>query len=324
MVAITQQFGKDVVVGMYDVSWDSAQYDPTPDVASKIFGKIKKPETGVHYQTTTLIGMDELQETSELEGYSFRSPTEGWTVYARPFDFTDAQSFSSNLYEDVAMIKELGKSLAATWGGAKKTTVQKFYASFFNNGGLTAGYSRFNGSIGQVTDSSGDLLYDGYPLFNLSTNARSSKKGGTYYNAVALDISQANAKTMYNLFYDTNAYDDNDERIPNKPDALLYPPALHFDVDIILNSTLVPGNNNNDKNVLQAIVTPEPWEFLTDTDAYGFIRKQKGFFGCTWKEQAFNFFVDETGRQICFTTEMRLLGNCKNWRHVVWSNASTS
>jgi hypothetical protein len=324
MVAITAQFAKGMVLDMYKYSMEAEQYDPTPEQSDKIFRKIDKPG-GAYYQSTSVIGMDELQETSELEGFTFRSPTEGYTVLARPFDFTDAVSFSKNAVSDCAKMKDLGKQTSKTWGGAKKTTKEKFYASFFNNGGLTAGYSRFNGSVvGVITDASGNLCYDSIEAFNLSNNTRSSKKGGTYYNSAAISLSHSNAITLYNLYTDTNAYDENDERISNIPDYIWYPPALRFTADTILQSTLIPNSMNNDKNVLQSIVEPLMWSFLTDTDAWGYGKKLKGWFGCMWQDLVYDFFEDKTGRQICYTAEMRLLGGMDNWRFTSAANVSAS
>ena len=81
----------------------------------------------------------------------------------------------------------------------------------FNNGGALSGDWVLNGTHTNNTDSSGNLMYDSKPLFNLTGNTRSTKSGGTYYNSVAsLSLTPANFETVYNLHTATN---NRDERI---------------------------------------------------------------------------------------------------------------
>ena len=324
MPGITAQYAKGMVDDMYDYAWEAEGYDKTKTEASDLFQETKKPD-GAYYQTTSIIGADKLRKTAETEGYQFRSPVEGFTVLARPFDYTDGRAFTYDAIKDHAKIKNILKEDAAQWGGSKKTTIESFYTDFFNKGGYTAGNEIFNGSVpGVITDASSDVCYDSKPFFNLTGNTRSSKKGATYYNGETLSLSTPNAETLYQLMTVTNAYDENDTKISLRPDIMYVHPSLEFTARRILESTLIPGNNNNDKNVLNAIVRLVVLPHLTTATQWGYGCSKKGLRKIAWQDLTMDFFDDKLNRQWCSVCEMRMLGVVQNWRFWTSSNAPTA
>ncbi len=324
MPALTMQFAKTSIDDMYEVIWDAEAYDKLKPVASELFADVKKPD-GAYYQTTSLIGMGKLKATSETDGYQFGSPVEGYTVLAKPKDYTDGIDFTYDSIKDNAKIGNILKETAAGWGGSKKQTIEQFYTDFFNYGGYLAGKDIFNGTVnGVVTDASGDLGYDSYPFFALSGNNHVSKKNGTYYNADTLSLTAANAETAFNLMSVTNSYDEKDEKITLKPDIMWYHPSLEFAVRRILESTSVPGKTDNDKNVLQSIVEPVCLPLLNTSIMWGYGVRKKGLRKIMWQDMTVDFYDDKDNRCWKAVCEMRLLGCMNNWRFWTANNAPTA
>jgi len=323
-IGLTQNFTKGMIDENYGYMWDAENYDLTPEPWRDIM-EVKK-ESREYFQTTSVVGLGTMRETAESEGFSPRTPTEGYTVYSRMFTFTDMIEVSKNTVNYHQKIKDITKEQARIWGGSLKTTRNTFFATFFNEGGKTAGHRYFNGTpeSGAVTDSSGDVLYDAEPLFNLSNNTRSSKGGGTYYNGHALEATADNFETILNLAQGTNNRDENDEVISIRMNYVLYPQQLEFTIRRLLESVNIPGSDDNDTNVLNNYVQPVRWDFLTDTDAYFFGCKKKGVYALMGLEPKLNFFEDERNRTYCATIEWSI-GCCfHNWRFFTGSKFSTS
>jgi len=253
---------------------------------------------------------------------------EGFTVVCKARTFSDSYWMTMEFVEDTPpeKIANILRTYATTWGEGVVSTKEAFAAKFFNFGGFTAGNDCFNNSItGVVSDPTGNLIYDGKPFFALTGNNHPAKNGSTYYNSLgALALSTANLQTAYNLMTVTNNRNERGEIVSIYPDTLLIPPSLRFTAKTILESELLPGVANNDKNVVQNLVQPIEWQYLTDTDGWFLGAKQKGLKFYERKSPVIDFYQDEKDKKFYATIDTRFGAVVENWRFWVASAISTS
>lgn len=256
---------------MYEVAREAYKIKETE--YDKIY-HVNKNVTGAGNKTTQLLGADKLREkTVQGQGFQFRSPVQGWQTLVCYKTFFDAVKFDKEEVEDNVRSGKIGQTLkdyAATWGDAYRVSKEEFAASFFMYGGLTSGDDIFNGSWGDNVDSSGDLLYDSKPFFNLAGNLRTTKGGSTYYNAVVSSaLTEENFGTLYDLMSVTNAYSETGVKEQNKPDTLLTEEGADFrGACKILESEKLPGGDLNDINPWKKAVyatKPMSWAYLDPT-----------------------------------------------------------
>lgn len=256
---------------MYEVARDAYKIKDTE--FDKIYA-VDRKASGAGDKKTQLLGADRLTEKEvQGQGFVFRSPVQGWTSYVCYKTFYDAVKFDKEEVEDNVRNGQIGQTLkdyAGTWGDAYRISKEEFAAAFFMYGGLTSGDPIFNGSWGNNTDSSGDLLYDSKPWFNLSGNLRTTKAGLTYYNAVTTSaLNATNFGTLYDLMSVTNAYSEHGVKIQNKPDTLLTEEGANFRAACqILESEKLPGGELNDINPWKKAVyatKPMSWAYLDPT-----------------------------------------------------------
>lgn len=318
---ITGDFVKGMIKDGYGYMLE--KYDALEEVWPLLYNE--KEIDGDFWQETVLVNSGNWTRTSETEGYKPQPIIEGWTVYGCIFDYTQAISFSNRVMSDHQKIKNLIKETSGGWGQTAKEKREEFYALPFNYGGLNAGHWIFNGTPEShaVTDSSGDLCYDGFEFFNLVGDERSSKGGGTYYNGHALDLTPDNLKTIRLRGQSNNNRRENDTVIKLLLDTLLLPAALEDTGNEILNSTLVPYLTTNTSNVLQGKLNPITWQYLTDTNAF-FVGKAKtdGLLALKRQEPIIDIFQDKKNRCWWATAEMRIGMMMKNWR--MWNGSNFS
>ena len=307
---------------MYEAARES--YVEEPVMYSEIYYQPKSRIYGGGDKKTQILGAGELDEhTTEDQDIQFESPVQGWQFYVKYKTFSKGVSFSKNAVEDTVKLGNMLKDYADTWGRSVRVTKETFAARPFNRGGYTDGDDVFNGTWGNETDPQGDLAYDGFPLFNLTGNARSTKGGGTYYNAIAtLSLTPANFETLYNLATATNNTDERDRKIANRVDTLLTEEgADHFMAKRILKTTEgLPGGQLNDLNVYADIVQPKKWAYLT-SGAWFIGKAQHPDF--QWHERQkpeIRFFRREENRGYRATIDCRWGILIKNWR--VWHQAN--
>jgi len=261
---------------MYKFEREGVMEEPT--MYDKIYKVMSgKSVTGAGTKDTQQLSAGPLtMHTTEGQNINFKSPTQGWTTYAQYFTYSDGLVFSPEAIEDTIKLGNMLTDLANTWGIENRVAKETLAARVFNNGGTLLGDFVFNGSYTGETDPSGNLLYDGKPLFNLTGNTRTTKGGGTYYNSVASaypssgDILPSHIKTLYNLMTATNNRDEQDRVIRNKPDTILSRPGNdEIAIDEIVNSTKKAGSDFNDKNVWNAkFKNLYAWDYLTENAVY--------------------------------------------------------
>lgn len=244
---------KGIIEDRYDFLFEG--YDQAMSMIDTLF-EVKNPTEGSFAQRTTAIGMGKLQQKLvENTSVTYRRPAEAFTAYAVYYDYDDGLSLTKNEVEDfpTSKVRDLAKETIASWGRTLRTTEDDFAATAFTAGAFTAGFQTFKAIIPNViSQQAGGLAYDGFPLFNLSGNLRSSKGGGTYYNSIAASpLNVANYGTLDNLVFVTNAKDERDERVDTRKMGkvvLWFPPQLRDEAVQTIKSEYLPGGNNNDVN----------------------------------------------------------------------------
>ncbi len=298
-------------------------YDQKPTVYDQIFDV--QPSDAAYEQSTSVVGMGQLVEKPENEPIVYRQPLEGYTTYGINHTFSDGVEMSMETVEDHVKVENILRATAATWGQSVKNTRETWYANVFNYGGITAGKALFKNVISGVISQNADgLIYDGKPLFALSGNNHPSKGGGTYYNGLALALSQANLITAVQLMTATNNRNERDEIVSIRPDTLLVPPALEQTARVILNSTLLPGSANNDVNVMAGALKLVVWDYLSDTDAWFVLKAKSGLVAQNRKEPVIDFYQDEDTKSFKANIVARWGHRIDNWRFVVGSQFATS
>ena len=248
-----------------------------------------------------------------------------WQFLVKYHTYADGIALSKEAIEDTTKLGNLLKELAATWGRSIRVLKETFAARVFNDGGDLAGNWIFNGTHTGNTDSSGDLMYDSFPFFNLTGNKRSTKGGGTYYNSVAsLTLTPDNFETIYNLHCTTNNRDERDRVMKNPVDTLLVEPgAERFKAERILDTTTgLPNTQLNDKNVYYKLLQVMDWDYLTDGSGtypafYVGKRQHRDFVFRHRQMPEIRFFRDENNLGYRASVNLRIGVFLKNFR--VWA-----
>jgi len=248
---------------------------------------------------------------------------ESYTVVCKNRTYGRIVRFSYETVQDTQALENILANTVGTWGQKLPVTKENFYVQFFNHGALTAGHDVFDNSItGVVTDSSGDLIYDGYPFFD---TAHPDKVGNTYANHVTTrSLTHTNLKTSYTTYTTTNNRDERGDIIDLVPDTLLIPPDLRFTAQEILNSTLIPGSMDNDTNVLAGILNPLEWAYLSDTDAWFIGKLKMGLIATDRQDVDIDFWQDETNKDYFASILTRFGGAVTQWRYWMAMNIAAS
>jgi len=308
------------VKDMYEAARESYQRKPVryPEIFN-----VRSGVTGGGDKKTQILGAGDLDEhTTEDQDILFESPVLGWTYWIVYRTFSKGVPFSKNAVEDTVKLGNLLKDYAETWGISVRNKKEQDGAKIFDNGGFTDGDPIFDGSWGDETDTNGDLIYDGFPLFNLSGNNRATKGGDTYFNAVTgLALDPDNFEIIYNRATTTINRDERDRIIENDVDTLLTRDgADHFLAKRILESEKLPNGQLNDTNIYRNIVKPMKWSYLTDTAWYVGKARHPGYQWDERQKPEIRFYRREENRGYRATIDVRW-GICiKDFR--VWTRAN--
>lgn len=308
---------------MYRVAFDVRE---KKDPKFPMIYSVKSGEsvTGAGVKETQLLGADELdQETVEGSDINFVSPIQGWVFYGKYLTYKKGVKFSFQAVEDDVKLGDLTKKYAATWEDRALVAKETLAAKPFNRGGDLSGNAVFNGSHTGNDAPYGNMLYDNKPLFNLTGNKRTTKGGGTYYNAVAsLDITASNFETLYNLATATNNRDEQDIIRSNPVDTVLTAPGANaFSVQKIVNTTRgLPGGQLNDVNPYYGLIDMHiAWDYLntesTESGVWYLGKRQDE--GMQFHERMapeFDFFVDPKNKTYNASVIVRFGIFIKDWR----------
>lgn len=318
-------FTEGIKADMYAYGFN--KYDSLPTVHDKVFEVVGSDKA--YEQSTLVLDAGSLVEKKPKAKIDFENAMEGFTIRGKNRTFGKGIEFEMELVEDMPKekIANIVTAYAMQWAERLVQKKEEFAASFFNYGGYTAGHEIFNATItGVVTDPSGNLCYDGKPLFNLSNNLRPLYPGDTaaYYNGIASALSAATLETLFLRMVSTNNVDSRGKKIALRPDTLLVPSALTFTADNILKATNITASPNNDINPMQNIVQKLEWQYLTSTTAWFIGKLGKGLKFHNRKPLTFDFYRDEeTGsyKALCMA---RFGAHVYDWRYWHGSNAATS
>lgn len=324
---LRSDFAESMKKHMYLSFLEGEQYDDYKPQYKNLF-KVEK-STAAYEKSTSIIGEGVLEETTEGQDAPVREVKEGWTTLGKNRSFKERFIITKENQDDLQQVKDILKKKAYNWGNMWETTKDELAAKVYNYGSIAAGNAVFNNAIPNVvSDSTGNLTYDSRALFVVdgNTSVEHPTKAGNYYHnhGGALSLTTTNFKTMYNLMKVTNSFNEDGEKVSLKPDTLLIPPSLAFTADVLINSTLLPGGGNNDKNTLKGIVKVVEWDKLTDTDGWFLICKGKGLVFQDRMGIEIDFFEDKRSKNWEATCMGRAGVRVDNWRYVVAANTATT
>jgi hypothetical protein len=239
-----------------------------------------------------------------------------------PLRMLDAADASSKIPN---MIREFSEQ----WGQRAPQQKEQMVADVFQKGTLSAGdVTVFNGTYPNETDDNVGLIYDGKPFFAASGNGHPLLAGtSTLVNlTVSAALSSSTLQTTLTTMRTTNAIDDREKKIMVMPNVLLVPPGLEFTAKTIVNSALVPGSANNDVNVVQGIVQPIVWRYLTD-DSDAWWVGATGTGGVRVYDSGMpviNTGIDPRTRDLIVTAEFYFGVGVTDWRGWFCNNKATS
>lgn len=210
----------------------------------------------------SVTGMQDVPEKGEGAPYVSDIIRAGWTKdfthteYGMMFEVTQT-ALEDDQYDQL--------SQHARWMMFSARIVEEKKAHAIFNNGFTTEFSP-----------------DGVALFSAS---HVLKGGGTARNllSTAADLSATSLQTAL-VDWQTQMKVESGQLVAPANDLILFvPPALEFTADRILNSTLLPGSADNDRNPIKArrnwsiIVSP----YLTDEDAWFLLAANKKQHGIT-------------------------------------------
>jgi len=256
---------------------------------------------GAGEKETQLLGADQLiLKESENQKIEFTSPEEGWQSLCKYDTYMRGLCLSKErIRDDVKNGNTILQKFAKTWTKRDMQKRETVCAQVFNNGSDLSGHDIFNGTHPGNTDSSGDTLFDGYPFFNLTGNARTSKGGvATYYNSVAsLTLTPDNFETMWILATVTNAVDELDIIEDLDVDTLLTEcGADDLMAQRILNSEYIPNRTTNDINPYYKRLEHRKWRYLNDSAFYVGKRQHEDFQFRVRQDPEIDYFEDKTNK----------------------------
>ena len=272
---------------------------------------------------TSAIGLGELLEKPEGEDMQADAPMESYTIVCKNRSWGRIVRVSYETVQDAQKTGNFLQNLVSSWSRMVPITKEKFYAKFFNYGAYTAGNDVFNNTIsGVIDDPTTTKIYDNQPFFY---TAHKSRMGTSYANYTqTLTFSHTNLQTVWQTYHQTNNRDERDEIIELMADTLLIPPALKFSAQVVLQTTAIPGSQDNDVNVLRAILEPVEWAYLTDTDGWFIGKRKAGLMATEREDVTLDFWQDETSKDYFASIFNRFGGVVTNWRHWYGCNISTS
>ena len=302
-------------------------YDEVPTTYNKIFF-VKEAVTGAGDKVSQVLGAQQLtRHTSENQQIDYASPSNGWEFLVKYHTYSAGLSLGFEAVEDTVKLGNLLNDLAQTWGRQNRRAKEKLAARMFNEGGTLSGDWVFNGTHVGNADSSGDMLYDGSPLFALNNASylHTTKSGNTYYNSVAsLALTPSNFETIYQLHVTTNAFDEAGDEIENPVDTVLTKSGTdQFLADRIFStprSQGMPFGQNNDVNPYFGIINNKiGWRYLNDTADVFYIGKARStdFQFHERMRPRLRFFRDENTAGYKVSNMLRIGILIKNFR--AWS-----
>lgn len=226
MVITTSNFGKALWPGIN--SWYGKSYDEFPVQYTDLF---KTHKTRKHYEED--VGMSSFglaQRKPEGTSVKYETERQGFVTRYTPDEYALGFIITEIMMED-DQYKVVGERRARGLAFSMRQTKEIVGANVYNRA--------FNGSY---------VGGDGVSLLNA---AHPNVKGGTWSNLSTADLSEL---ALEQACIDISKYtDDAGLRINLKPDCIIIPADLEFNLKRILGSTNRVGTADNDLNALKAM-----------------------------------------------------------------------
>ena len=200
---------------------------------------------------TALTGIGQLEEVPELGAIPYEDATPGWEVTYVHKKFAKGRMVSQEMIDDEKfnMIAKLPVSLA----NAKARTKEQSAADIFNYGFVAGG-----GGLAKFTGGDAKALFATDHVNRAGTVTQSNK--------ITTPLSQTSLQAVVSAM--KKRKDSKGQLIGFKPDTLLVPAELEFTARVILETTQVVGNGNNDINPIKGALNLIVWPFLTSATAW--------------------------------------------------------
>lgn len=326
------QFVETVRQELHKVEMES--FKPNEAISDK-YWESKTIVSGID-KSTTNINDNYFPLVEGAEGLPVRETIQGWTTYGYARTYGKKKRYNYNTIRDSGHRQiDLAMEEMSAFARNVVTTKERLLAEVFNQGGIAAGHAVFElvGKDPELPDSpypTDGLIYDGFPLFNLSGNLRSSKGGATYFNGQANALSTTNLDAALVIMRGDNAKNESDQPIDivaGRQITLLVPPALEFTARQITdpNKLTIAAAGTGDTRPHHGLfdVVVNPW--LTDTNAWFLVLKDRnGLIKLERQPLETNVQDFPQDRVIQVTAEFRVGFRIGNWRFVYGSNFSTS
>lgn len=273
-------------------------FDEEPEQYSRIFSNV---EAKTNNRTTQIIAGMGAWETSGENA----NPNEQ-RYKLGPLVFTQGQIFKSevtmsreqikdSLYDEVA-------SMSKDAGHAGREAIEDMAAQYLEE--------MFDNNLGTG--------YDGVATF-AGNHPNHGDDGGIQSNLSAGPLSDSSLKESIILF--RKQRDEGGKKISSRVNKLVVPLSLQFTAATILESALVPGTPNNDKNVLpnMELVVNDFWDAYTQSK--WFIMGPRHQVNMIWwdKPEFAKYPITNKNGSQSWLGYMRLNPRAENWRHVVGS-----
>jgi phage major head subunit gpT-like protein len=223
-----------------------------------------------------------------------------------PLVFTQGQIIKSEVsmsYEQIkAELYNEVSNMAKDAGHAGREAVEDLAAQYLQE--------MFDNTLGSGYDGKATFAND-HPNFG--------DDGGTQSNLSTGALSDTNLKNAIILF--RKQRDEGGKKISSRVNRLVVPLSLQFEAATILQSALVPGTPNNDKNVLpdMELVVNDFWDAYTSTR--WFVMGPRHQLNMIWWDRPMfeKYPIVNKNKSQSWLGYMRLAGRAENWRHLVGS-----
>lgn len=273
-------------------------WDEEPEQWSRIY---KSVDAATNNRTTQIIaGMGGWEVSGENVNPNEQRYKLGPLVFTQGQIFKTEVSMSreqiqDELYDEVA-------NMAKDAGHAGREAVEDFSAQYLN----------------EMYTNSLNSGYDGKATF-ATDHPNYGDTGGTQSNLITGALSDTNLKNAIILF--RKQRDEGGKKISSRVSKLVVPLSLQFTAATILQSALVPGTPNNDKNVLpdMELVVNDFWDVYTQQR--WFIQGPRHQLNMIWwnKPEFQKYPIQNKNGSQSWIGYQRLAPKAENWRHLTAS-----
>jgi len=287
-------------------------------------------------QKTIISGDYELEERDPGEAIMDGAEQETRVHIFKTRLYSKKWSFPRQIIQSMGWGSIMGwaEERAQVFGEQLALKKEREFARLWNRGGFTAGDNQFNNHVpgAPIQGIQNGLIFDGQPWFALTGNDHVNWIGTSYFNAVALALTEPNLRTVKTRLQATIAFDELDREFAQQATTILVHPSQVDQARAIVRAQALAGTDFNDANP-HAGLEVISWNLLEDTDAWYLMARQnrgaagKGPRGVivydddrveTWFEHDGN-----TDSFVYYANAYMALG-IWDWRTVVSSNLQTS